>query len=109
MAQMIFSDRSQTKARLDGATVALALALFISPWLLDFSGLAIASVLAWVGAAVIGVAAVAASRHFAAWEEWLICITAAALIVAPWALDFRYLNSAAAAFVGVGSFVLAIS
>jgi hypothetical protein len=58
---------------------------------------------------VIALAALAAMRRFAAWEEWLICITALALIVAPWALEFRYMNSAAAAFVGIGCFLLAIS
>lgn len=109
MTHFATSNRSQTKERLDLATVALAATLFVSPWLLDYSGLTVAKVAAWVGGAVIGVAALAAMRRFAAWEEWLICGTALGLIVAPWALDFRYLNGSAAAFVGIGCFVLAIS
>jgi len=109
MARSTVSGGPESRVRLDAATLALAALLFVSPWLLDFSGLAIAKITAWVGSALIAFGALAAMRRFAVWEEWLICLTAMALVVAPWALNFRYLNGSAAAFVGVGSFVLAIA
>lgn len=109
MARSILSESPESRVRLDSATLALAAVMFVSPWLLDFSGLFVAKVAAWIGGALIAFGALAAMRRFAAWQEWLICLTALALVVAPWALNFRYLNSSAAAFVGVGSFVLAIS
>jgi len=109
MARLAISDRRAAQPRLDVARVALAALLFVSPWLLDFSGLAIASTLAWVSAIVIALISFAAMRRADLWEEWVILIISAGLIVAPWVLDFRYLNSAGAAFVGVGSFIFAIS
>lgn len=109
MARLAISDRAQAQARLDVARVGLAALLFISPWLLDFSGLAIASLLAWGSAIVIALISFAAMVRSDPWEEWLILAISVGLIVAPWALDFRYLNSAGAAFVGVGVFIFAIS
>jgi hypothetical protein len=109
MTHQDVSRRRDGIARLDAAVFALAILLFVSPWMLDFSGLAIATASAWIGAALIGVAALASMRRFAAWQEWLICVTALALIAAPYALDFAYLNSVPAAFEGIGWFVLVIS
>ena len=109
MARLAISDKTAGEGRLDVARVALAALLFVSPWLLDFSGLAIASTLAWVSAIVIALISFAAMRRADFWEEWVILIISAGLIVAPWVLDFRYLNSTGAAFVGVGSFIFAIS
>ena len=109
MTHQDVSRRRDGIARLDAAVFALAILLFVSPWMLDFSGLPIATASAWIGAALIGVAALASMRRFAAWQEWLICVTALALIAAPYALDFAYLNSVPAAFEGIGWFVLVIS
>ncbi|HXY57057.1 MAG TPA: hypothetical protein VEH76_00590 [Methylocystis sp.] len=109
MARLAISDRTAAQARLDAARVALAGVLFISPWLLDFSGLAIASILAWVSAVVIALISLAAMVRPDLWEEWVILAMSVGLIVAPYALDFRYLNGAGAAFVGVGCFIFAIS
>ena len=109
MTNQDVSSRRDGIARLDAAVFALAILLFVSPWMLDFSGLPIATASAWIGAALIGVAALASMRRFAAWQEWLIFVTALALISAPYALDFAYLNSVPAAFEGIGWFVLVIS
>jgi hypothetical protein len=97
------------KGRLDRVNLGLAALLFISPWLLNFSGLAIAANLAWISAIVIGVLSLAAIIHFAEWEEAIILAVGVFLVVAPYWLNFAYLNSAAAAFVGIGAFVIAIS
>lgn len=97
------------KGRLDRVSLALAMLLFISPWLLDFSGLAIAAITAWISAVVIGVFSLAAVIRFAEWEEWINLAMGGFLVVAPYWLDFAYLNSAAAAFVGIGGFIVAIS
>ena len=109
MARVVILDRLHSKARLDLAILGLALLLFVSPWLLDYSGLAIAAATAWISAIVIAVATVAATIHFSEWEEWVNLAVSGWLIIAPWVLDFRYLNGAAAAFVGIGCFIFAIS
>ncbi len=109
MARVVIFDRLHSKARLDLAILGLALLLFVSPWLLDYSGLVIAAATAWISAIVIAVATVAATIHFSEWEEWVNLAVSGWLIIAPWVLDFRYLNSAAAAFVGIGCFIFAIS
>jgi SPW repeat len=107
--QMARPSVSDIRARLDYVVLALALLLFVSPWMLDFSGLAVATATAWISAAVIALLALAAIYRFAVWEEWFIMAMAVWLVVAPWALDFRYLNGAAAAFVGIGCFIFAIA
>lgn len=109
MARLVILDRAEEQARLNVARLGLALLLFVSPWLLDYSALAIASILAWIGAGVIAVVGLAAMIRPSEWEEWVILAVTMGLMISPWALDFRYLNSAAAAFVGVGCLIFAIS
>jgi hypothetical protein len=97
------------KGRLDRVSLALAALLFVTPWFLGFSGLAIAANLARIVAIVIAVFSLAAMIRFAEWEEAIILVAGVFLVVAPYWLDFAYLNSAAAAFVGIGAFIIAIS
>ena len=65
----------ETSARLgeknvqDWINVVCAVLLFISPWVLGFSGALMAARTAWVGGIVIFVMAVAAMIQFAEWEE----------------------------------------
>ncbi len=109
MARLAISDKLDVKARLDLATLALSALLFVSPWLLDFSGLEIAAATAWISAIVIAAVSLAASIRLSEWEGWVNVAASIWLIIAPWVLDFRYLNGAAAAFVGIGCFIFAIS
>jgi hypothetical protein len=103
---------AKTRA-LDGllshVTLALSGLLFVSPWLLDYSGLAVAAWTAWISAIVIATFSLAATIHFAEWEEWVALVGGVWLLVAPWALQFAYFGGATVAFTGVGSFIVWIS
>ena len=103
---------AKTRA-LDGllshVTLALSGLLFVSPWLLDYSGLAVAAWTAWISAIVIAIFSLAATIHFAEWEEWVALVGGVWLLVAPWALQFAYFGGATVAFTGVGSFIVWIS
>jgi len=94
---------------LSHVTLALSGLLLVSPWLLDFSGLAVAAWTAWISAIVIAIFSLAATIHFAEWEEWVALVGGVWLLVAPWALQFAYFGGATVAFTGVGSFIVWIS
>jgi len=94
---------------LSHVTLALSGLLFVSPWLLDYSGLAIAARTAWISAIVIAIFSLAATIHFAEWEEWIALVGGVWLLVAPWALQFAYFGGATVAFTGVGAFIVWIS
>jgi hypothetical protein len=94
---------------LSHVTLALSGLLFVSPWLLDYSGLAVAAWTAWISAIVIAIFSLAATIHFAEWEEWVALVGGVWLLVAPWALQFAYFGGATVAFTGVGSFIVWIS
>ena len=100
--------RPQRRWALDGllshVTLALSGLLFVSPWLLDYSGLAVAAWTAWISAIVIAIFSLAATIHFAEWEEWVALVGGVWLLVAPWALQFAYFGGATVAFTGVGCF-----
>lgn len=108
-ARLAISRMFDEKGRLHRVSLALAALLLVSPWLLDFSDLAIAANTAWVSAVVIGVFSLAAIIRFAEWKEWINLAMGVFLVIAPYGLNFAYINSAAAAFVGIGSFIIAIS
>lgn len=94
---------------LSHVTLALSGLLFVSPWLLDYSGLAVAAWTAWISAIVIAIFSLAATIHFAEWEEWVALVGGVWLLVAPWALQFAYFGGATVAFTGVGCFIVWIS
>ena len=72
----------------DWVNLALAVALFISPWALGFVSVRPAAWNAWAVAIVIGVIAVAAITAFAVWEEWVNLLLGLWLIASPWVLHF---------------------
>jgi hypothetical protein len=94
---------------LSHVTLALSGLLFVSPWLLDYSGLAVAAWTAWISAIVIAIFSLAATIHFAEWEEWVALFGGVWLVIAPWALQFAYFGGATVAFTGVGCFIVWIS
>ena len=69
--------------------LALAIFLFVSPWLFAFAhgGLRVDT---WVGAALIAVISLAALIVFRDWEEWIICALGLWIAVSPWALGFQH-------------------
>jgi hypothetical protein len=86
----------------DWVNLACGALLFISPWVLGFSGEMAAARTAWVGGAVIAVMAVAALMQFAEWEDWVALIAGVLMIIAPWVLGFAAMYYAAWAFVVLG-------
>ncbi|MGO9419870.1 SPW repeat protein [Roseiarcus sp.] len=79
--------------------------LFISPWVMGFSGVTAPAWAAWVGGIVIAVMAIAALVQFAEWEEWVALVVGVLMIVAPWVLGFAAMTYALWAFVALGLIV----
>ena len=90
----------ETSARLgeknvqDWINVVCGVLLFISPWVLGFSGELMAARTAWVGGIVIFVMAVAAMLRFAEWEEWVALIVGILVLISPWVLGFAAVYAA---------------
>src|SRR5271157_1682082 len=88
------SARSGEKNVQDWINVVCGALLFISPWVLGFSGELMAARTAWVGGIVIFVMAVAAMIQFAEWEEWVALIVGILVLISPWVLGFAAVNAA---------------
>ena len=88
------SVRSGEKNVQDWINVVCAVLLFISPWVLGFSGELTAARTAWVGGIVIFVMAVAAMVQFAEWEEWVALIVGILVLISPWVLGFAAVHAA---------------
>lgn len=72
----------------DWANVVLAIAVFISPWVIGFAAEAVPSWNAWIVGVMLGALAVAAISAFAEWEEWLNLALGLWLAASPWLLGF---------------------
>ncbi|HEX5454872.1 MAG TPA: SPW repeat protein [Stellaceae bacterium] len=99
--------------RQDWVNVALALWLFLSPWILGFGGsvrtpafatldggipavaAADAAWNAWVAGGVVFMLALTAAARLRLWQEWLILLIALWIFAAPWVVGFAGLNAAA--------------
>jgi SPW repeat len=112
------ADAVQTKLShwRDWVILALAVWLFLSPWLFGFAGAmttdldaATAAWNAWAVAVAIAAYAVAAALWFARWEDWVNVALGAWLVVAPWVLDFGGLTAAAWNHVAVGVLIVAFA
>jgi hypothetical protein len=112
----------------DWANLVLAIWLFISPWVINFSAPAAApagapagamvppavsnaSWNAWVLGVIIFLVACSAIGRLRAWQEWVNLLLGIWLFVAPWALGFTQLGGAAWDhwIVGVLVFLIAAS
>jgi hypothetical protein len=88
---------------LDVYNLALAMLLFVSPWLFAGSkGLPAIDV--WASSAAIAAISLAAIFAFANWEEWANLALGIWLVVSPWVLGFTH-TSAMHFSVGVGAAV----
>jgi len=81
-----------------------ALLLFLSPWLLGFSGEA-AAWNAWICGAALAVLSARAVVAFAEWEEWIELALGLWILASPWVLKFAAGSSAGKVHVIVGSIV----
>jgi uncharacterized membrane protein HdeD (DUF308 family) len=80
--------------------------LFVSPWVLGFTGDFMASRTAWVGGVIIFVMGVAALMQFAEWEEWVALIVGALVIISPSVLGFAGIHAAMWSCVVLGAIVV---
>lgn len=60
--------------------------LFISPWILGFSGLGIVAANAWIFGIVIAILAALAIFAYQQWEEWLNAAIGIWVFISPWVL-----------------------
>ena len=80
--------------------------LFVSPWVLRFSGDAMAARTAWIGGVIIFAMGLVALMQFAEWEEWIALIVGALVVIAPWALGFAAIQAAMWSCVVLGVIVV---
>lgn len=66
----------------------LAACLFVSPWVLGFTGSTMPARNAWIVGVILAVVAIASLSMLAEWEEWLSFLLGIWLIVSPWVLGF---------------------
>jgi hypothetical protein len=108
LVQFVIPGNTDT-GRLDRVSLTLALVLFVSPWALGFSDIAMAARTAWVSAIVIALVSALATQHFSEWEEWVNLAVGVGLIAAPWVLKFRSAGDAVGVFTGVGIIITTIA
>ena len=80
--------------------------LFVSPWVLRFSGDPMAARAAWIGGVIIFAMGLVALMQFAEWEEWIALIVGALVVIAPWALGFAAIQAAMWSCVVLGVIVV---
>jgi len=93
----------------DWVNLILAVLLFISPWVVGFTGETTPAWNAWIVAVVLGVLTIAALSAFAEWEEWVNGVLGVWLIVAPWVLGFAASVNAMWTHVVLGVLTVAMS
>ena len=86
--------------------IAIGAALFVSPWMLQFTDLSQAALNAKLCGFVIAVVAVGALLAYGEWEEWHGIALGAWIMVAPWVLDFAPATTAAGAHVLFGALLI---
>jgi hypothetical protein len=93
----------------DWLNLVLAVLLFVSPWVLGFSGEQVPAWDAWACGVIVAVFSIAALVNFAEWEEWVNLIVGAWLVISPWVLQFTAVTAAlwTAVILGVVILVLA--
>lgn len=80
----------------DWVGLILGVLLFLSPWIVGFSGAASAAASAWViGVITVVLFGVALSKPDHEWEEWVNLVLAVLLLISPFALGFTYVIGAA--------------
>lgn len=97
----------------DWARIVLAVLLFISPWVFQFTsapeggGSPLAAWNAWICGLIVAALAVAALLRFAEWEEWLSAAVGAWMVASPWLLGYEALTNALWSAVILGALITA--
>ena len=91
-------------------TLILAVWLFVSPWILGFSGTPDPAWNAWIVGVIVAVVSVVALAQVAQWEDWVNVILGIWLFISPWILHFSGMQHAAmnAWIVGILVFLIGI-
>jgi hypothetical protein len=76
----------------DVANLALGFWLFVSPWILGFSGTELAARNAWIFGIIVAVLAVLALFAYQKWEEWVAAAIGVWIFVSPWVLHAASIN-----------------
>ncbi|CAA7620699.1 SPW repeat protein [Magnetospirillum sp. UT-4] len=111
---MPIGPRANTTFWQDWVNLALGLWLFVSPWVLGYTGLAGAATNSWILGIAVAAVATAALISYAQWEEWLNAVFGLWLLVSPWVIGFVGTGEASVAplwnhvLVGVAVAVLAL-
>lgn len=80
----------------DWVGLILGALLFLSPWIVGFSGAGAAAASAWVlGVIAVVLFGVAVSRPDNQWEEWANLVLAVLMLISPFALGFTFMLGAA--------------
>ena len=106
---IVNSSRGGRMSIQDGINLLCAVLLFISPWVLHYSGDSRAAGAAWIGAILVGAFSIAALTQFAEWEEWVTTVLGVCIIAAPWVLGFAALTHVVYAFVALGVIIVVAS
>ncbi len=109
MVHLALPKHLDENGRLDRVSLTLSAVLFLSPWLMGYSDLALPATTAWVSAIVVALVSLAATLHFAEWEEWLNLLAGGWLIAAPWALHFQRDGDVVAPFTACGVIIVTIA
>jgi len=89
----------------DAVNVILGIWLFISPWVLGYSGAEVQAWNSWVVAVIVFALSVASLAQFRRWEEWINVLLGVWLIISPWVLHFSADTKATSNAVIVGIIV----
>ena len=89
----------------DALNVILGIWLFVSPWVLGYSGAQVPAWNAWAVAVVVFLLSVASLAQFRKWEEWINVLLGIWLILSPWILHFNSLSKATSNAIIVGIIV----
>ncbi len=90
-------------------SLALAVILFFSPWILGFTSETVAAWTAWGTAIAIVALCIAAIVEFAEWEGWIALLLGFWLVVAPWFVGFTNIITARWTHVVLGTLVTAVA
>jgi hypothetical protein len=74
----------------DVANLVLGVWLFVSPWILKFTGIGLAPVNAWIFGIIIAVIALLALFAYQQWEEWLNAAIGVWVFFSPWVLSLSH-------------------
>ena len=75
----------------DAGKLALALWLFVSPWILNYSEVRLPVWNTFAVATIVAVFSAAAMLKFTKWEEWINIVAGFWLIASPWLLGYTAL------------------